>query len=522
MIILFKFFRRTEAASLYLNIFFLLTLAGCSSSKIDRRDPDSLISVNNIKANLSFLASDELEGREAATRSEKIAALFIASELKKYGVKPLYSDYLQAYELASTKTDSFSIVQLISKNDTITLNNFENFIPGRKNSKSTEGKYKLVFAGYGISAPEFNYNDYAGLDVKGKIVIVAPNAPAAFDSLFSIGESATNYSDREIKISIAQKLGAAGIIEMPPDFFLKNWDRFAAFSKGESISLNNENERLLNLVFDEESLQILFNNEKYSFTDIKNLSDNSEPLPDFELSKEIYVSVKINSEKNKSYNVVGLIEGNDPEKKDEYIAIGAHYDHLGIRNGEVYNGADDNASGTSALLEIARIFSETRMNERSILIVFHGAEEKGLLGSDYFTSNFDKINNIIAHINLDMVGRGHIDTIYSVGSGKLSSEFKNFVEQVNEETTGFKFNYRFDDPSDRHRIYYRSDHYHYAKYNIPIVFFYDFMTEDYHKGSDEIDKINFEKIRKTALLVYNIALRAANYNGRFTLDNAAQ
>src|SRR5690606_40838973 len=109
-------------------------------------------------------------------------------------------------------------------------------------------------------------------------------------------------------------------------------------------------------------------------------------LPTRRSSDLIYVSVKINSEKNKSYNVVGINERNDPKKKDEYIANGAHYDHLGIRNGEVYNGADDNASGTSALLEIARIFSETRMNERSILIVFHGAEEKGLLGSDYFTS----------------------------------------------------------------------------------------------------------------------------------------
>src|SRR5690606_15895160 len=160
MIILFKFFRRTEAASLYLNIFFLLTLAGCSSSKIDRRDPDSLISVNNIKANLSFLASDELEGREAATRGEKLAALFIASELQKYGVKPFYQNYLQDYELVSARTDSLSFVRIISEDDTITLNNYKNFTSGRKNSESAEGKYKLVFAGYGISAPEFDYNDF--------------------------------------------------------------------------------------------------------------------------------------------------------------------------------------------------------------------------------------------------------------------------------------------------------------------------------------------------------------------------
>jgi Zn-dependent M28 family amino/carboxypeptidase len=120
---------------------------------------------------------------------------------------------------------------------------------------------------------------------------------------------------------------------------------------------------------------------------------------------------------------------------------------------------------------------------------------------------------------MDMVGREHIDTIYSVGSGKISPQFQKLVEEVNSETVNFVFNYKFDDPSDRQKIYYRSDHYNYAKHGIPIVFFYDYMMDDYHKDSDETDKINFEKIRKTAILVYNIALRTANLSERLKSEN---
>jgi Zn-dependent M28 family amino/carboxypeptidase len=262
----------------------------------------------------------------------------------------------------------------------------------------------------------------------------------------------------------------------------------------------------------------LFENEKYSFAEIYKLINDRSQLPSFEMDKEIKVAVKLDEVLADSYNIAGIIEGNDPLLADEYVAIGAHYDHVGVIDGKVYNGADDNGSGTVALLEVARAFAETKLNERSILVVFHGAEEKGLLGSEYFTDNFDDINRITAHINMDMVGREHIDTLYSVGSGMLSSEFQKLVEEVNSETVNFVFNYKFDDPSDRQRIYYRSDHYNYARHNIPIVFFYDYMREDYHLPADEIDKINFEKIKKTAVLVYNIALRTANLNKRLEID----
>ncbi|MCH8171200.1 MAG: M20/M25/M40 family metallo-hydrolase [Bacteroidetes bacterium] len=218
--------------------------------------------------------------------------------------------------------------------------------------------------------------------------------------------------------------------------------------------------------------------------------------------------------------MVGIIEGNDPILKNEYVAIGAHYDHLGVIDDKVYNGADDDGSGTVTVMEVAKTLARTKANKRSVLIVFHAGEEKGLLGSRYLTDNLQLIKDkkIVAQINLDMVGRMATDSIYSIGSEKLSSELKKIVEDVNSKTVKFHLDYKYDDPNDPNRFYYRSDHYSYAKHGIPIVFFFDDMRKDYHKDTDEVDKINFKKLKKLSWLVYGITLRIANLDHRLIVD----
>ena len=216
--------------------------------------------------------------------------------------------------------------------------------------------------------------------------------------------------------------------------------------------------------------------------------------------------------------MVGIIEGNDPVLKNEYVSFGAHYDHEGIHNGVVYNGADDDGSGTVAILETAKAFALSKQNKRSVVVFFHTGEEKGLLGSSYSANHISYINNIVANINIDMVGRESIDSIYCIGSDKLSTELHNIVEDANKETVNFYLDYSFDDPNDPQRLYYRSDHINYARKGIPIVFFYDYMMQDYHKPTDDVDKINFEKILKTVKLVYNIGLEIANLDHRLVVD----
>jgi len=197
----------------------------------------------------------------------------------------------------------------------------------------------------------------------------------------------------------------------------------------------------------------------------------------------------------------------------------AHYDHEGIVGGEIFNGADDNGSGTVAILEAGRRLALLKNNKRSVLIVFHAGEEKGLLGSEYLTKNSAFMGEVVTSINVDMVGREDTESIYSIGSGKLSTELYELVEKVNSETVRFQLDYTFDEPNDPNRYYYRSDHYNYAKQNIPIVFFYDHMTEDYHKPTDDVDKINFEKLEKISTLITELALRVANLDHRLKVDN---
>ncbi|RMD48342.1 MAG: M20/M25/M40 family metallo-hydrolase, partial [Ignavibacteria bacterium] len=217
-------------------------------------------------------------------------------------------------------------------------------------------------------------------------------------------------------------------------------------------------------------------------------------------------------------NVVGILEGKDEKLKDEYIVLSAHYDHLGKRGNDIYNGADDDGSGTVTILDAARTLSIKKENKRSILFVFHTGEEKGLLGSRYFTEHFGNMDAIKANINIDMVGRGSVDTIYNIGSGKLSSEFYELVKNANEESVNIYFDYRFDDPNDPNRFYYRSDHINYARKGIPIVFFYDYMQKDYHKPTDTVEKINWEKIVKMVELTHTIALKTANLDTPLIID----
>ncbi|MCP5063317.1 MAG: M20/M25/M40 family metallo-hydrolase, partial [Ignavibacteriae bacterium] len=267
------------------------------------------------------------------------------------------------------------------------------------------------------------------------------------------------------------------------------------------------------VVLNIEESQNLFQGEKYRYKEI--IADESQS---FELNKQVKFQISYDKEIKTARNVIGIKEGNDEKLKNEYIVIAAHYDHLGTNGEKVFNGADDDGSGVVAILETMRQLSLQNNNKRSVVVAFHTAEEKGLKGSKYLTTNSSFIKNTIANINIDMVGRKSTDSIYSIGSKKMSTEFGQLVEEVNSRTTNFFFDYKFDDPKDPNRLYYRSDHVNYVNEGIPIVFFYDYMMEDYHKPSDTVEKINFEKISKISSLVYHISLNLSNLDHKLVID----
>ena len=229
-----------------------------------------------------------------------------------------------------------------------------------------------------------------------------------------------------------------------------------------------------------------------------------------------------------SENVIAYIEGT--EFPDEYVVLSAHFDHMGIENGEIYNGADDNASGTAAVLEMARVFqlakNEGNGPKRSILLMNFTGEEFGLYGSEFYVQNpLYPLENTTAGLNIDMIGRidpnheSNSNYIYLVGSDRLSKELFTLSENTNNQYIKMSLDYKYDSPNDPEMIYYRSDHYNFAKNNIPVIFYFDGIHEDYHKPTDTVEKINFDLMRKRTQLIFATAWEIANRKDRLKLDN---
>lgn len=236
-------------------------------------------------------------------------------------------------------------------------------------------------------------------------------------------------------------------------------------------------------------------------------------------------------------NVVAIIPGTDPKLAKEYVAFGAHSDHIGTRKSgdgdRIYNGADDDGSGTVAILEIAHAFLTGKRPKRSLIFVWHCGEEKGLWGSKHFVDNPTvPLKDIVAQLNIDMIGRSKKsdDTnpankvltgpheIYVVGSTKMSTDLQRVSEAVNKSFLKLAFNYKYDDPKDTENIFYRSDHYNYAAKGIPIIFYFDGVHEDYHRPGDEVSKIDFEKMAKVTRTVYATGWTIANLDKRPVVD----
>jgi hypothetical protein len=227
-----------------------------------------------------------------------------------------------------------------------------------------------------------------------------------------------------------------------------------------------------------------------------------------------------------SENILAFIEGS--EKPEEIVVVSAHYDHVGTRNGVVYNGADDDGSGTVAVMEIAKAFQSAKKAgngpKRSILFLHVTGEEHGLFGSEYYTDNpVFPLANTVVDLNIDMIGRDDPENrgksyVYVIGSEMLSSQLKVINEVANKKTNNLELNYKYDDPNDPDRLYYRSDHYNFAKNNIPVAFFFDGIHEDYHKPTDDVEKIDFSLLQKRAQLVFTTAWEVANRTERIVVD----
>ncbi len=481
----------------------------------------SLITGAGLQKHLAIIASDEMEGRETGTAGQRKAAGYIESQFKSTGLKvPAgMNTYQQFYPLYR---DSMTAAA-VKVGDQQARYGADYIIP----RLNTPGKFKtneIVFAGYGIE--DTKYNDYENLNVNGRLVVIVLGEPKADSSFIITGTKQTSdwtFPGLAKKITLAANKGAAGVFIINPA--LENFsERTTEESKKSKLYYPREDkDKKVNYALISHAFAKTFLAEQFD-----SIIKKARLMKPFVFKDRVQHSTQVeySYEKNTSTveasNILGIIEGTD--KKDEYVFLTAHYDHLGKHDGKIYYGADDDGSGTVAVIEMAAAFAKAKGEgkgpRRTLVFMTVSGEEKGLWGSEYYTDHpVYPLEKTSVDLNIDMVGR--IDTerkaadtanyVYVVGHDKLSSDLPVINESINTKYTGLVLDYKFDDPKDPHKIYFRSDHYNFARKGVPVLFFYDGMLQaDYHKPSDTIDKINWPLYEKRVHMIFLTAWEIAN------------
>jgi hypothetical protein len=490
------------------------------------------ITAAQMKDYLYFIASDEMEGRDTPSRGLDTVAKFIALNLSRWGLKPAGDNgtYFQRIALQRLKLDPANTHAEINGQ---TFNFGDDLLA---QPVAGAASAPLIFVGNGWVVKAKNIDAYQGVDVKDKIMVVLgggfPKGVSFADLRGS--KSGVDYFSPE---TYAETHGAKGIIAIPNKQTLDNWNRTRqALANNGTISVEKfqkpgDAPKVPRITISEKALNALMQGEKESAATLLN-RDAAESVKPFEFSasKKASLTVATKTEEVFTQNIVAVAEGSDPVLKNEYVALGAHYDHVGMgapgggRRADpkrpddiIWNGADDDGSGTTALLTIAETLGKNPHPKRSILFVWHCGEEKGLWGSRYFTDNPTiPLEKIVTQINIDMIGRSRpagdtnpdndklsgANEIYVIGSKMMSTQLGELSENANHAYLNLNLNYKYDDPADPNRFFYRSDHFNYAKHGIPIIFYFDGEHEDYHRPGDEPQKIDYQKMEKVTRTVF--------------------
>jgi hypothetical protein len=552
------------------------------------------ITPEDLKEWLTYLASDELEGRNTYTEGLGLAAAYIAEHLRSWNVKPggPGGSYFQRVAVLGIKSDNNSTTTVQANGQTRTFKNKDGVtFPANVGGKRSVTSDQIEFVGYGLNAPQIKHNDYDGKNVKGKTVVWLGSAPPKglddrqyFRMLGGRSRYATEQEGAIASIGVAsnfrrgqggrgqaqgqggqsqsqgqsgqrqggQAQGAQGLGGPP------GANQFGGQADGSDFTTVQRLDTPIPpaVTAQDDFFDFLFSGADVKYAELKDKAAKGEPLPTFTL-KNVRISFNLDASyqvvrTQYTRNVIGVVEGSDPKLKDTYVAFGAHYDHVGYAEGEVtqdangpvrngargrvtegaiedriWNGADDDGSGTVAMMGMAKAFATGTKPRRSLLFVWHAGEEKGLLGSryyaDYPTVSMDKL---VAQVNMDMVGRNRDNkpeewnTVYVVGSDRISTEFHNITVDANGSLTKpLTLDYEMNDPTDLEQVYYRSDHYSYAAKGIPIVFLTTGLHQDYHANTDSVEKINFEKMARIGQYAYEIGVRTANLDHAPARDN---
>jgi hypothetical protein len=509
------------------------------------------ISQDDLRTWLTYIASDELQGRLVYTEGLGLAGAYIADHLKEWGVKPGgdRGTYFQEVRVLGVRTRSNSSVTVTVNGQSRTFKDGEGVtFPRNQGAKQTVTS-EVAFAGYGIRYAPMEQDDYAQRGVSGKVAIfIGRTGPKGFTAAQNrmLNSRARSATEARAVATITQ---AAANVQGPPS-------NVPAAQRVDFQTAQRLDARVVpQITASDDFFNFVFSASGVDYATLKTAAEKQEPLPNVALSG-VSITVNVDAtydviQTRLTRNVVGLIEGSDSALKDSYVLLGAHYDHIGYeqfsfgdrrnaiasctgqtrpapRPGDIINnGADDDGSGTVTLMALAKAFSRGPRLKRSVMFVWHTSEEGGLNGSRFMADHpIVPLERVSALLNIDMVGRNRCDdateanTVYVVGADRISTELHNVNEDANAALpTPLTLNYELNDPADLESIYTRSDHYSYASKGVPIIFYTTGIHRDYHYVTDEVDKIEFPKMAKIAALVYGTAARVANLDHLPVRDN---
>jgi hypothetical protein len=534
---------------------------------------------------LTYLSSDELEGRDVFSAGSGLATGYVADHLHAWGVKPGGDRglYLQTVRVLGVKTTSHSTVTVDVDGESRTFADGEGItFPRNMGGKRRLAVDRVEFAGYGLDAA--SHMDFRGKDVKGAVVVwLGPNGPKDLDQgvFHRVLSGRDRYATEQLGAAASigpagegtgtaggagrsvgsgeagESDGSGGSGDDGARGFQPNGGRRGALPAADFTTV----QRLDTPVPPDVSatdpfFEFLFSRAPEKYDDLKRKASAQEPLPAFRLA-DVTITFNVDPDyqivrTQLTHNVVGIVEGGDPQLKHTYVAFGAHYDHIGYAEGElttgdggarrggapgrvtpgaeddrIWNGADDDGSGSVAIMALAKAFAEGPRPRRSLVFVWHAGEERGLWGSRYFADYPTvPLEEIVAQLNIDMIGRNRDDktseanTVYLVGSDRISTELHNLNRTANAALSRpLTLNYELNDPADLEQMYFRSDHYSYAAKGVPIIFFTTGLHRDYHANTDEVSKIEFEKMTRITQLIYETGLRVANLDHAPARDN---
>ncbi|MGA0231490.1 MAG: M28 family peptidase [Saprospiraceae bacterium] len=480
------------------------------------------ITARDLFNHLNILASDEFEGRETGTQGMELAADYIAMQFKSMGLPAVGSENRYFQDVFFNRTSWNENTLEINGNTYRHLWDYVGYATLNDDMPDFESD-EVLYLGYGIDDP--NYSDYKGKNVSGRVIMINKGEPYSADSISYVSGTRTPSDwSRSIwpKLETAKANGVRMVLIIEDNLkgFLSNNRRFLVSPSLRLGRGDEEKDRFAShLYISTKMARDIIGEQDKKLKKWRKINTKKGKSKALGLQAKLNGSFKRNVELIEGYNVLGYIEGTD--KKDELVVVSAHYDHLGKRAKDIYNGADDNGSGTSSVLEIAEALSLAKKDgkgpRRSVLCLLVTGEEKGLLGSEYYSENpIYPLEKTMVNVNVDMIGRTdkkyntNTNYIYVIGSDRLSTDLHYLNEQVNQDYSGLTLDYKYNSEKDPNRYYFRSDHYNFAKKGIPAIFFFSGVHEDYHRITDTVDKIMFDKTEKVSRHIFHLIWELAN------------